>query len=201
MQGFITDHERALEDLFGDEETSRKGDACLNVMASRIATVFASLRVLNIILTINDYYQGFRIWLFWTTLDFTGISNSTIQGCKVTGRIDNDNYARFNSHEASSWNLELSSKTQTVDWKFPTDWNVWAAHPRQIHRSGLELFSHLMDLSVNLWCSCFVLYMFYMISIIYLFWMSRLPLLYMSGLMMLCAMIYWTWTETNMYTW
>ncbi|KAF3493466.1 hypothetical protein DY000_02057823 [Brassica cretica] len=43
-QGFITDHERALEDLFGDEETSRKGDACLNVMASRIATVFASLR-------------------------------------------------------------------------------------------------------------------------------------------------------------
>ncbi|KAJ0229159.1 SNARE-interacting protein KEULE [Hirschfeldia incana] len=43
-QGFISDHERALEDLFGDEETSQKGDACLNVMASRIATVFASLR-------------------------------------------------------------------------------------------------------------------------------------------------------------
>ncbi|KAJ4827948.1 hypothetical protein Tsubulata_029131 [Turnera subulata] len=43
-QGFITDNERALEELFGDEEDSRKGDACLNVMASRIATVFASLR-------------------------------------------------------------------------------------------------------------------------------------------------------------
>ncbi|KAK9270270.1 hypothetical protein L1049_025847 [Liquidambar formosana] len=45
-QGFITDNERALEDIFGDEENSRKGDACLNVMATRIATVFASLREL-----------------------------------------------------------------------------------------------------------------------------------------------------------
>lgn len=43
-QGFVTDNERALEDLFGDDESSRKGDACLNVMANRIATVFASLR-------------------------------------------------------------------------------------------------------------------------------------------------------------
>lgn len=43
-QGFITDNERALEDLFGDEESSRRGDACLNVMGTRIATVFASLR-------------------------------------------------------------------------------------------------------------------------------------------------------------
>ncbi|KAK3041039.1 hypothetical protein RJ639_026836 [Escallonia herrerae] len=43
-QGFITDDERALEELFGDEESSRKGDACLTVMATRIATVFASLR-------------------------------------------------------------------------------------------------------------------------------------------------------------
>ncbi|KAM3321979.1 putative protein transport Sec1a [Capsicum baccatum] len=42
-QGFITDNERALEDLYGDEEGSRKGDLCLNVMANRIATVFASL--------------------------------------------------------------------------------------------------------------------------------------------------------------
>ncbi|XP_059641542.1 SNARE-interacting protein KEULE-like isoform X2 [Cornus florida] len=43
-QGFITDNERALEELFGDEENSRTGDACLNMMATRIATVFASLR-------------------------------------------------------------------------------------------------------------------------------------------------------------
>ncbi|GMQ05101.1 hypothetical protein CsSME_00050258 [Camellia sinensis var. sinensis] len=43
-QGFVTDNERALEELFGDEESTRKGDACLSVMATQIATVFASLR-------------------------------------------------------------------------------------------------------------------------------------------------------------
>uniref|UniRef100_A0A1D1XCK2 SNARE-interacting protein KEULE n=1 Tax=Anthurium amnicola TaxID=1678845 RepID=A0A1D1XCK2_9ARAE len=44
-QGFITDHERALEELFGESvENSRKFDACLNAMAIRIATVFASLK-------------------------------------------------------------------------------------------------------------------------------------------------------------
>ncbi|XWS61905.1 hypothetical protein CRYUN_Cryun07bG0164500 [Craigia yunnanensis] len=43
-QGFITDNEKALEDLFGDEENTRKGDTCLNVMAIHVATVFASLR-------------------------------------------------------------------------------------------------------------------------------------------------------------
>ncbi|KAJ6426721.1 hypothetical protein OIU84_022335 [Salix udensis] len=43
-QGFITGNERALEELFVDEEDTCKGHACLNVMASRIATVFASLR-------------------------------------------------------------------------------------------------------------------------------------------------------------
>ncbi|GKU95455.1 hypothetical protein SLEP1_g8812 [Rubroshorea leprosula] len=43
-QGFLTDQERALEELFGDEENTRRGDACLHVMATRIATVFASLK-------------------------------------------------------------------------------------------------------------------------------------------------------------
>ncbi|ESR34475.1 hypothetical protein CICLE_v10004496mg [Citrus x clementina] len=43
-QGFVTDDERALEELFGDEESSQKADTCLNVMATCIATVFASLR-------------------------------------------------------------------------------------------------------------------------------------------------------------
>lgn len=44
-QGFITNHERALEELFSDEaEHSRRFDACLNEMATRIATVFASLK-------------------------------------------------------------------------------------------------------------------------------------------------------------
>jgi DNA-directed RNA polymerase subunit beta' len=45
--GFITNNERALEELFGDEENNRKAVACLNVMATRIASVFASLRVCN----------------------------------------------------------------------------------------------------------------------------------------------------------
>ncbi|XP_016473597.2 protein transport Sec1a-like [Nicotiana tabacum] len=44
-QGFVTDHERALEELFGESaQNSRRTDACLNVMATRIATVFASLK-------------------------------------------------------------------------------------------------------------------------------------------------------------
>ncbi|KAL2460791.1 SNARE-interacting protein KEULE [Abeliophyllum distichum] len=44
-QAFITDHERALEELFGEDAgSSRRFDACLNVMATRIATVFASLK-------------------------------------------------------------------------------------------------------------------------------------------------------------
>ncbi|KAG2650722.1 probable protein transport Sec1a isoform X1 [Panicum virgatum] len=44
-QGFITDHERALEELFSENaEGSHKYNACLNTMATRISTVFASLR-------------------------------------------------------------------------------------------------------------------------------------------------------------
>lgn len=46
FQGFITDHERALEEILSqDAENSRRFDACLNEMATRIATVFASLKV------------------------------------------------------------------------------------------------------------------------------------------------------------
>ncbi|CAA0842665.1 Protein transport Sec1a [Striga hermonthica] len=44
-QGFVTDHERALEELFAENaENSRRFDTCLNEMALRIATVFASLK-------------------------------------------------------------------------------------------------------------------------------------------------------------
>lgn len=44
-QGFTTDHEMALEELYGDTvQNSRRFDACLNTMANRIATVFASLK-------------------------------------------------------------------------------------------------------------------------------------------------------------
>nr|DAD18698.1 TPA_asm: hypothetical protein HUJ06_020161 [Nelumbo nucifera] len=45
LKGFITDNEKALEQLFGEDvENSQIYDACLNTMAMRIATMFASLR-------------------------------------------------------------------------------------------------------------------------------------------------------------
>ncbi|KAL5097055.1 hypothetical protein RYX36_001382 [Vicia faba] len=43
-KGFVTNNERALEELYGDEENNKKAVACLNVMATRVASVFASLR-------------------------------------------------------------------------------------------------------------------------------------------------------------
>jgi len=44
-QGFSTDHEMALEQLFGENnENSRDYEVCLNTVASRLATVFASLK-------------------------------------------------------------------------------------------------------------------------------------------------------------
>ncbi|XP_024176751.2 protein transport Sec1a [Rosa chinensis] len=45
-QAFITDQDRALEELFGDVENSKKVEKCLNIMATRIATVFASMKEL-----------------------------------------------------------------------------------------------------------------------------------------------------------
>ncbi|XP_072971201.1 SNARE-interacting protein KEULE-like [Typha angustifolia] len=44
-QGFVTDHEMALEELYGENvENSRKFNECLNTMATRVATAFASLK-------------------------------------------------------------------------------------------------------------------------------------------------------------
>ncbi|XP_057827206.1 SNARE-interacting protein KEULE isoform X1 [Cryptomeria japonica] len=44
-QGFSTDQERALEQLFGEHtENTRDYEDCLNTMACRLATVFASLK-------------------------------------------------------------------------------------------------------------------------------------------------------------
>ncbi|XAR63168.1 hypothetical protein NMG60_11023012 [Bertholletia excelsa] len=44
-QAYVTDQEMALEELFGDNaETSNKFEACLNLMATRVATIFASLK-------------------------------------------------------------------------------------------------------------------------------------------------------------
>jgi hypothetical protein len=55
-QGFVTDHERALEELFGENaEMSQNHNACINTMATRIATVFASLRVIFSSLSLHVY--------------------------------------------------------------------------------------------------------------------------------------------------
>uniref|UniRef100_A0ACD5YB07 Uncharacterized protein n=1 Tax=Avena sativa TaxID=4498 RepID=A0ACD5YB07_AVESA len=44
-QGFVTDHDRALEELFTESaEGSMKYNSCINMMATRIATVLASMR-------------------------------------------------------------------------------------------------------------------------------------------------------------
>ncbi|KAG5042068.1 hypothetical protein AAZX31_03G021500 [Glycine max] len=45
-QGFITDQETAMEELYGNIEDTRRFNTCLNNMAIRIATVFASLKEL-----------------------------------------------------------------------------------------------------------------------------------------------------------
>lgn len=45
-QAFTTDHDSALEDLYSKSaENSRQFEATLNTMATRIATVFASMKV------------------------------------------------------------------------------------------------------------------------------------------------------------
>ncbi|KAJ0264836.1 Protein transport Sec1b [Hirschfeldia incana] len=44
IQGFVTNNENALEDLYSDEENYQRADACLNVVAKRLATVLASLK-------------------------------------------------------------------------------------------------------------------------------------------------------------
>lgn len=42
-----------MDDIFGGDIGSTKGDECLAVMATRIATVFASLRVCNLLANPN----------------------------------------------------------------------------------------------------------------------------------------------------
>ncbi|XP_057531436.1 protein transport Sec1a-like [Amaranthus tricolor] len=49
-QVFVTDHDMAMEELYGEaSQNARKFDACMNVLAIRIATVFASLKELPFI--------------------------------------------------------------------------------------------------------------------------------------------------------
>lgn len=82
-QGFITNNERALEELFGDDENTRKGVACLTVMASRLATVFASLRVriLCFEVLIENQLKSFLKHEFFFNL--SGISFCALPSCQV----------------------------------------------------------------------------------------------------------------------
>lgn len=49
MQAFVTDQDKALEELFGNVDNSKRIEKCLDIMATRIATVFASMKVVFII--------------------------------------------------------------------------------------------------------------------------------------------------------
>lgn len=58
-QGFLTDHEQALETLYAeDADKSRHFDICLNMMATRIATVFASLKVNFLLVSLCFAHTG-----------------------------------------------------------------------------------------------------------------------------------------------
>lgn len=47
LQGFTIDNDVALEQLFGEHnEGTRDYDACIETIATRLSTVFASLKVL-----------------------------------------------------------------------------------------------------------------------------------------------------------
>ena len=76
MQGFITDHERALEELFCESaEGFNKYNACLNTMATRISTVFASMRVCI-------YPLHAKAYVFFVTC-FLAVPTNLIQNSKV----------------------------------------------------------------------------------------------------------------------
>lgn len=88
-QGFLTDHEEALQTLYAeDAENSRHFNICLNMMATRISTVFASLKVktirptplfcLILLLFLSSLYGPRGLCLL-------GISLCSVSSCKVHG--------------------------------------------------------------------------------------------------------------------
>jgi hypothetical protein len=65
VQGFITDNDKTLEELFSESaEGSHKYNACLNTMATRIAMVFASMRVGFTILYLQSLYTWMDVCFF-----------------------------------------------------------------------------------------------------------------------------------------
>ena len=56
---FVTDHDMALDELYGGaSQNARKFDTCMNTLAVRIATVFASLKVCSCSLLVHKSYTG-----------------------------------------------------------------------------------------------------------------------------------------------
>lgn len=60
IQGFVTDQEKALEQLFGEHsDGTRDFEVALDTIAARLATVFASLQVL---LGETEATRSFDVW-------------------------------------------------------------------------------------------------------------------------------------------
>jgi hypothetical protein len=129
VQGFITDHERALEELFCESaEGFNKYNACLNTMATRISTVFASMRVCiyllhakaSVLLTwslcYEDWYKSGTTalpHLRWLpkTRDATGVGN--LLSCRtniIYFKVKSARPFRFAHH--SGFGLAVASKAR-----------------------------------------------------------------------------------------
>jgi hypothetical protein len=81
VQGFITDNDKTLEELFSESaEGSHKYNACLNTMATRIATVFASMRVGFTILYLQSFYTWMDVCFSWCRCALFLCTNSEMMG-------------------------------------------------------------------------------------------------------------------------
>lgn len=57
LQAFVTDHNNVLEDILSENiDNSRKFEACMNTMATRLATVFASLNVCMYVCMLFEFH-------------------------------------------------------------------------------------------------------------------------------------------------
>ncbi|KAK9910768.1 hypothetical protein M0R45_034714 [Rubus argutus] len=95
-QAFVTDQERALEELFGDVENSRRVETCLNIMATRIATVFASMKELPYVRKKHASYSSWIDLLIRLLLSY--MNGHTIAMCHDLLDMDGNKYV----HEVPS---------------------------------------------------------------------------------------------------
>lgn len=81
-QGFISNNEGALAELFENEEDTHKGTVCLKEMAARIAMVFVSLKVHRCMMI----HSSFFCWQFSESLlrFIIGISVCALPSCQVS---------------------------------------------------------------------------------------------------------------------